>query len=525
MAPKTTPPSNGKPATNGAPPTKEEIFGIVWRACDTFRGAVDPSEYKNYILVTLFIKYLSDLARDRREEYMAKYKGDAARVDRAMSRERFVLPDECRFEHLYERRSDPNIGELMNIALEKLEDENKGKLDKVFRMIDFNSEANLGETRERNRRLKNLLEDFANPKLDLRPSVLGDDRRDIIGDVYEYLIGQFAANAGKKGGEFYTPPEVSSLLARLLDPQPGMLICDPACGSGSLLIRVAAEIGRTHPDRPHDFSLFGQESNGSTWALCRMNMFLHGMDSARIEWCDTLNSPKLIEHDTLMKFHIVVANPPFSLDKWGHDEWSKATGDLYKRHLRGIPPKSKADYAFILHMIDTALEGEGRVGVIVPHGVLFRGGAEGKIRRRLIEENLLEAVVGLPANLFFGTGIPAAILVFNKGKTTTDVLFIDASREFEDGKNQNRLRPGDIDKIVATHRAFASVEKYAYRATVAEIAEENDFNLNIPRYVDTFEEEEEIDIAAVQREIDEIEGQLAETRAKMAEFLKELELA
>jgi type I restriction enzyme M protein len=504
------------------PPTKEEIFGIVWRACDTFRGAVDPSEYKNYILVTLFIKYLSDLAKDKEEEYTAKYKGDKTRVARAMARERFILPAESTFDYLYEHRSDSNIGELMNIALEKLEDENKGKLDRVFRMIDFNSEANLGETRERNRRLKNLLEDFANPKLNLRPSVLGGDRRDIIGDVYEYLIGQFAANAGKKGGEFYTPPEVSTLLARLLDPQPGMLICDPTCGSGSLLIRVATEIGRTHSDRANDFSLFGQESNGSTWALCRMNMFLHGMDSARIEWCDTLNSPKLIEHDTLKKYHVVVANPPFSLDKWGHEHWSSDAGDPYRRHLRGIPPRSKADYAFILHMIDTALEGEGRVGVIVPHGVLFRGGTEGKIRRRLIEENLLEAVIGLPVNLFFGTGIPAAIIIFNKAKTTEDVLFIDASREFEDGKNQNKLRPEDIEKIVATYRTFETVEKYAYRATPAEIAEENDFNLNIPRYVDTFKEEEEIDIAAVQAEIDAIEAKLTQIREKMSDSLTEL---
>jgi len=494
------------------PSTVEEINGVVWKACDTFRGAVDPSEYKNYILVTLFLKYVSDLARDLRAEYLKKYKGDEARVKRAMEKERFILPAESDFYHLYENRQAVNIGELMNIALERLEDANKSKLEKVFRMIDFNSESNLGETRERNRRLKNLLEDFA--KVDLSGGHLGS--RDVIGDVYEYLIGKFAAGAGKKGGEFYTPPEVSTLLARLLDPKPGMTICDPACGSGSLLIKVAQQVGSDN------FSLFGQESNGSTWALCRMNMFLHGMDGARVEWCDTINSPKLVEGPGLLKrFHIVAANPPFSLEKWGQEH---AGSDHFRRFVRGIPPKSKGDYAFILHMIDTALEGEGRVGVIVPHGVLFRGGAEGTIRRRLIEENLLEAVVGLPPNLFYGTGIPAAILLFNKGKTTTDVLFIDASREFEDAKNQNRLRPQDLDKIVATHRAFADVEKYAHRATVAEIRDENDFNLNIPRYVDTFEEEEEIDIAATQREIVQIEKELYETRLKMARYLKELKL-
>jgi type I restriction enzyme M protein len=495
--------------------TQKEINDIVWRACDTFRGAVDPSEYKNYILTMLFIKYLSDLWKDRRDQYVKRYRGDAVRVERAMSRERFVVPPECDFDFLYERRDAANIGELINIALERIEDANKAKLENVFRNIDFNSEAALGQTKERNRRLKMLLEDFANPKLDLRPSRFdnGHSERDIIGDVYEYLIGQFAAGAGKKAGEFYTPPEVSILLAKLVQPKSGSRICDPACGSGSLLIRVAKEV----PGQ-QDFALFGQESNGSTWSLCRMNMFLHELDNARIEWCDTLTNPKLIENDRLMKFDVVVANPPFSLDKWGADH---AEHDRYNRFWRGIPPKSKGDYAFITHMIEITVADTGKVGVIVPHGVLFRGGSEGKIRRKLIEDNLLEAVIGLPANLFFGTGIPTAILVFNRGKKTKDVLFIDASREFLDGKNQNRLRAEDIDKIVRTFKAFKAIEKYAYRAKVDEIRD-NDFNLNIPRYVDTFEEEEEIDIAAVQREIDDLEIELAKTRKEMAKYLKEL---
>ena len=244
------------------------------------------------------------------------------------------------------------------------------------------------------------------------------------------------------------------------------------------------------------------------------------IDGARIEWCNTITSPRLVEGDSLMKLSVVVANPPFSLDKWGQEE---AGTDRYNRFWRGVPPKSRGDYAFISHMIETALEGEGRVGVIVPHGVLFRGGAEGKIRQKLIEDNLLKAVVGLPAQLFYGTGIPAAIIVFDKGKTTTDVLFIDASREYLDGKTQNKLRPEDLDKIVATYQAFETADKYAYRATVDEIRE-NDFNLNIPRYVDTFEEEEEIDVAAVQREIEEREAELAETREKMAGYLEELGL-
>ncbi|HPM38252.1 MAG TPA: type I restriction-modification system subunit M [candidate division Zixibacteria bacterium] len=490
---------------------QKEINDIVWKACDTFRGAIDPAEYKNYILTMLFIKYVSDWWKDKREEYQRKYKGDTGRVERALSRERFILPKGCDFDSLYKKRNAANVGEEIDKALAAIEDANKTKLENVFRNISFNSEAALGEAKERNRRLKHLLDDFNDSRLDLRPSVISD--HDVIGDVYEYLIEKFAAGAGKKAGEFYTPRQVSRLLAKLVNPKPGALILDPACGSGSLLIRVANEIGNDN------YALFGQENNGSTWALCRMNMFLHNKDSARIEWCNSLTAPKLVEEDRLMKFDIVVANPPFSLDKWGYDE---ARVDIYNRFHRGIPPKSKGDYAFISHMIESAVEGRGRIGVIVPHGVLFRGGAEGRIRQKLIEENLLDAVIGLPAQLFFGTGIPAAILVFDKGRgEKTDVLFIDASREYEDGKRQNKLRDQDIEKIVASYRRYETVEKYAYRATIEEIREA-EYNLNIPRYVDTFEEEEEIDIEAVQKEIDELERQLAETRAQMRAYLKEL---
>ncbi len=490
--------------------SQDEINGILWRACDTFRGTIDATQYKDYILVMLFLKYMTDLWKDKRAEYEARFGKDPAIIKRKMERERFVVPAESDFDFLYSKRDEDNIGELINVALANIEESNRSKLEGVFRNIDFNSEANLGQTKERNRRLKHLLDDFADPILDLRPSRIGN--LDVIGNAYEYLIGRFASDAGKKGGEFYTPPEVATLLAKLLDPQSGMTVCDPACGSGSLLIRVAREIGSPN------YQLFGQEVNGATWALCRMNMFLHGMDNARIEWCNTLTGPRLLNEDRLTKFDIVVANPPFSLDKWGQDE---AQHDRFQRFHRGIPPKSKGDYAFISHMVETALEGHGKVGVIVPHGVLFRGGAEGLIRRKLIEENLLEAVVGLPANLFFGTGIPAAMLIFNKGKRTSDVLFIDASRDYASGKNQNWLREEDIADIVATYKAFENVEKYAHRATLKEIRE-NEFNCNIPRYVDTFEEEKEIDIMAVEKEIERLEAELAVTRKEMGKYLREL---
>ena len=501
--------------------SKNEIGQIVWAACDTFRGAVDPSEYKNYILTMLFVKYLSDLRKDILDEYTKRYNGDQVRIERAMKRERFVMPDEGTFDYLYERRDAANVGEIINIALERIEDANKSKLEGVFRNIDFNSEGALGQTKDRNRRLKNLLEDFADPRLDLRPSVIGN--RDVIGDVYEYLIGKFAAGAGKKAGEFYTPPEVSILLAKLVKPKPGDRICDPACGSGSLLIRVAKETGS------QNYFLGGQESNGSTWALCRMNMFLHDMDGAQIEWCDTISNPRLLDHDELMRFNVVVANPPFSLKKWGAEF---AANDPYNRFHRGLPPASKGDYAFISHMVEIALEGEGRVGVIVPHGVLFRGAAEGIIRRQFIEENILEAVIGLPEKLFFGTPIPAAILVFNKARQPwaeaqaerdQHILFIDASNDFESGTNQNVLRDDDINRIFQTYLDFKPIEKYASLATLADV-QAADYNLNIPRYVDTFEEEEEVDISAVQKEIEEIEAELVQVQSEIKKYLSELGL-
>ncbi len=495
--------------------TKQEINDVVWRACDTFRGVIDPAQYKDYILTMLFIKYLSDIRKSRLAEYEKKYAGNPERIKRAMARERFVLPEGCTFDHLYEHREESDIGQTINTVLEKIEDANKAKLHNVFRNIDFNSEANLGNTRQRNIRLRNLLEDFADTRLDLRPDRVGD--KDIIGDVYEFLIGRFAATAGKKAGEFYTPPEVSQLLAKLVAPKEGDRISDPTCGSGSLLIKVAREVGSK------DFSLYGQEMNGSTWALCKMNMFLHEMDSARVEWEDTVRHPQLVEGDALMKFNVVIANPPFSLDKWGAED---VQNDRFDRFSRGIPPKSKGDYAFISHMIASAIEGEGRVGVVVPHGVLFRGSAEGKIRRALVEENLLDGVVGLPSNLFFGAGIPAALMIFDKSRKPHgkgSILFIDASREFEQGKNQNRLRQQDIDKVVDTFQKRKTIDKYSHSAPYKEI-EENEFNLNIPRYVDTFEPEPEIDIMEVQREINEIEAKITKTRKKMEGYLKELKL-
>lgn len=498
-------------------PNQDQINKTLWEACDTFRGAFDSSEYKNYILVFMFIKYLSDVWKDTYEDYKQRYGDDEELIQRKMKRERFVLPEECNFDFIHEHRNDPDIGEKIDKILAKIEDENLGKLEGVFRNISFNSEK-LGQTKDRNRRLLNLINDFAKPALDFRPSVLGN-KEDIIGNAYMYLIERFASGAGKKGGEFYTPHEVSVVLAKLMNPSSGSRICDPACGSGSLLITVSEEVKDEDGKPSNNYALYGQESNGETWALSKMNMFLHSINSAQIEWGDTINNPRLHEGDHLMKFDIVVANPPFSLDKWGHES---AEADRFKRFLRGIPPRTKGDYAFILHMIETADPNNGKVGVIVPHGVLFRGSTEKTIRQKLIEENLLEAVIGLPTNLFYGVGIPAAILVFNKAKgDNSDVIFIDASKQYEEGKKQNKLRDKDIAHIVEAYNSFKHEDKYAYVASIEDIRE-NEYNLNIPRYVDTFEEEEKVDIEEVQKEIEQLEEELGVVKGEMNKYLKEL---
>ena len=503
--------------------SQKDINNTVWNACDTFRGTIDPSQYKDYILTMLFLKYVTDVYIEKKEEYTKKYEGNEERVKRALERERFIVPEESSFYFLYENRSSPKIGEMINHALAELEEANREKLgghdgSNIFRNIDFNS-SNLGDAKGKVTRLRTLLNDFY--PLILSSSHL--ESNDVIGGAYEFLIANFASDSGKKAGEFFTPAEVSTLLAKLTKSTSGSRIYDPTCGSGSLLIKAGREVGDTN------FSLYGQEANGSTWALAVMNMYLHGYDSAIIRWGDTLRNPKHKEGDALMLFDTVVANPPFSLDKWGADDLAS---DQYNRFWRGLPPKSKGDWAFISHMLES-LNNTGKAGVVVPHGVLFRGAAEGKIRTQTLQEDIIEAVIGLPSNLFFGTSIPAAIVIFNKQKVNKEkVLFIDASKGFVPGKNQNVLGEKHIQHITAIFTQFHDEtmetgiveERFAYIASLAEI-KENDFNLNIPRYVDTFEAEEEIDLQAVMQEIKSLEAKRAELDKEIEVYFKELGLS
>lgn len=493
---------------------QDAINAAVWNACDTFRGTVDPSIYKDYVLTMLFLKYISDVWQDHYDAYKTQYGDHPELIVEMLKNERFVLPPAANFYALHEARHRPGNGERIDKALHAIEEANIGKLRDVFQDISFNANK-LGDEAQKNDILRHLLEDFAKPELNLRPSRIGS--LDVIGNAYEFLIKNFASTSGKKAGEFYTPPEVSRLMALLMEPRAGDEICDPTCGSGSLLMKCGQLVRNNSGSRK--YALYGQEAIGSTWALAKMNMFLHGEDNHRIEWGDTLRNPKLLDDTGLLKhFDIVVANPPFSLEKWGQEG---AEADRYKRFRRGVPPRTKGDYAFILHMIEVMKPGTGRMAVVVPHGVLFRGAAEGRIRQKLIDENLLDVVIGLPEKLFYGTGIPAAILVFRKNKRDDKVLFIDASREYQDGKNQNLLREADLEKILATCAARTDVDKYAHLASREEIAG-NDYNLNIPRYVDTFEEEEEIDLMAVRAEREKLKAELAVLEERMAGYLKEL---
>ena len=505
----------------------------LWNIANTLRGKMNADEFRDYILGFIFYKYLAEkmeifansiLKEDKiqfREIKEDTVEGsayiDAIREEALETLGYFLKPSELFSEIAKRGNSDTNtfILEdlqkiLTNIQLSTMGTQSEEDFDNLFEDMDLNS-TKLGKTADaRNEIIVKVL-----LHLDEIDFQLNDTELDVLGDAYEYLIGQFASGAGKNAGEFYTPQEVSKILAKIVTTGKNRLksVYDPTCGSGSLLLRVAREVKDVS-------NFYGQEMNRTTYNLARMNMILHGVHYRQfdIKQEDTLEHP---QHLNDMPFEAIVANPPFSAN------WSAnplfLNDDRFSQYGK-LAPSSKADFAFVQHMIYHLAE-NGTMAIVLPHGVLFRGAAELHIRKYLIEQkNYLDAVIGLPANIFYGTSIPTCILVFKKCKEDPEhILFIDASKEFEKVKNQNMLREEHINKIVETFRNRTVIEKYSHLATLQEVAD-NDYNLNIPRYVDTFEAEEEIDIQAVMQEIKSLEAKRAELDKEIDVYFKELGL-
>lgn len=454
------------------PLKKSELYASIWKSCDELRGGMDASQYKDYVLVLLFVKYVSD-----------KYAGQKdALLD---------VPSGGSFADMVAAKGDKEIGDKLNKVIAKLAEANN--LRGIIDVADFNDVDKLGKGKEMQDRLSNLIAIFQKPSLDFRGNRAEGD--DLLGDAYEYLMRHFATQSGKSKGQFYTPAEVSRIMAKVIGlgsaKSSKQTIYDPTCGSGSLLLKAHDEARST---TGYDLTLYGQEMDNATSALARMNMYLHDCPSADIRKDNTLSTPLFKDGAVLKTFDFVVANPPFSMKAWSNG--FKPAEDEFKRFPYGLPPEKNGDYAFLLHML-ASLKSTGKGAVILPHGVLFRGGAEATIRKEIVRRGFIKGLIGLPANLFYGTGIPACIVVLDKENAAArrGIFMIDASKGFAKDGPKNRLRAQDIHRIVDTFNRTLDEPKYARMVPLTEI-EANDFNLNLPRYIDNTEAEDLQDIDA-----------------------------
>lgn len=489
--------------------TQQELESRLWAAANSLRGPVDPSDFKAYIFPLLFYKRISDTWDAEHAAAEAKW-GDDLDGEIEADYHRFTIPDGCHWADL--RRVHENVGVALQKILDRIQQANPESLTGIFGDVAWGNKDKLPETS-----LLNLIEAFGT--LDLSPDRVGHD---ILGNAYEYLLKQFADESGKKAGEFFTPRAVVRLLTRILDPQPTDSVYDPACGSGGMLVEAANEVIEAG-GFVRQMRFYGQEVNLTTAAIARMNLYLHDIEDARVVRGDTLRQPKFLDDKgRLEKFDIVIANPPFSLKNWGADTW---VSDPWGRATCGVPPAGNADFAWVQHMAASMDDANGRVGVVMPHGVLFRGAAEARIRQCIVEADRLEAVVGLPPNLFYSTSIPACLLILRAAKPVDRqgaVLFIDGSSRFSSTRNQNTMLPSDVEALVCAYRTGSDPDGEGgvqiRLVSHAEI-EENNWDLNLGRYLQAATDDA-VDVGSALAALEDTQLELREAEDRLAERLK-----
>lgn len=491
--------------------TQRELEQALWAAANALRGPVDPGDFKSYVFPVLFYKWISDVYDYHHEQAVTELEDDWSQEIEDEDYQTFLIPDGAHWDNTFEITKNP--GKALNTALVSIQEANPGKLSGVFGDVNWANTERIPDSA-----LRGLLGVF--DKLTLDPAHVSGD---MLGSAYEYLLREFAEASGRKAGEFYTPRHVVHLLVKILAPEPGDSICDPACGSAGMLVETVEAV-KAAGGSPESLLLYGQEQNLTTAGIARMNLYLHGVEDFTIKRGDTFRDPKLLDGDRLRKFDVVIANPPFSLDNWPADTWGK---DPHKRALGGIvPPAKNGDWAWVQHMLATMRPDTGRVGVVMPHGVLFRGGREKDMRRHVVDNELLDAVIGLPNNLFYSTTIPVCLLIFRATKPEQregQVLFVDARHRFAPARNQNTLDDDDVTAITDAYRTgSADVDdtKLNVRLVSREEIAGNDYDLNIGRYV-LSETKAEADVDAALAALREAQERMDAARAALDLRLRE----